>query len=189
MQRVYEAMAENPNLSEKEAMAAVYQTSKGAAQRGTDVHKLIELAENGKIDLRSVPEYQRPYIQAYRSWRLQLQPEIVASEMTVYSDKHHVAGTLDMVCRLGLGSITAIVDVKTGKAEGRLYPEIWLQLAMLRQGYREQHGEVDGVAGLLLKADGVPIWEFRPNVPLAPYLAALELWKWAHPKHKLNWDD
>lgn len=55
------------------------------------------------------------------------EPEVIWSEATVYSRKHHYAGTADLIARMRVGDtvVPVVLDVKTSKA---IYDEVGLQL-------------------------------------------------------------
>jgi hypothetical protein len=65
----------------------------------------------------------------WRQWQGLVQkykPEFIASEFTVWSDKHGYAGTGDWAARIGGALVLA--DTKTGK---KAYPEVGMQLAAI----------------------------------------------------------
>lgn len=63
--QVYQAMMLDPGLSEKEALAAPYRTTKKAANRGTAIHSIAETWKHSKKQIKSVPEKYRGYAQAF----------------------------------------------------------------------------------------------------------------------------
>lgn len=65
-----------------------------------------------------------PLLRQYLDWRETAQAEVLASEFQVWNLEAGYAGTVDLLCRLGDGSV-ALVDLKTGN---KLYGEMALQL-------------------------------------------------------------
>jgi len=177
MKCVYEAMADDPTLSQAEALAAPYRVSGKAKRRGSAVHTIIEFGLES--DLRKIPQDLRGYVRAYRAWQQMFAPTIIEQERTVVSKKYGFAGTLDMIAQWGSESspTLGLIDMKTGKA---IYPEVWLQLSALRQGLREEGLEVNGMGALLLREDGSYGWEFKDIDLLDVWLAAKRIYEWQH---------
>ena len=102
-----------------------------------------------------------PFLDSFRHFLEDFQPEILASEATVYSPKESYAGTLDLIA--GIGGRRILIDYKTGKD---IYADVALQLAayknaeyvLLPDGTSEPMIAVDGAAALHLR-------EFDPAVP------------------------
>lgn len=102
-----------------------------------------------------------PYLQSFRHFLEDLEPEILASEATVYNPAESYAGTLDLIA--GIGGRRFLIDIKTGKD---IYPDVALQLAayryaefvLLPDGTSEPMIQVDGAAGLHLR-------EYDPRRP------------------------
>jgi hypothetical protein len=94
-----------------------------AAQTGTEVHGLAERLNRGE-DLGQVHPDFEPWINQYRNFLEDWQPEFLEVESTVWSDTYGYAGTLDGICRID-GDLL-LWDLKTGKG---VYPEVGLQLS------------------------------------------------------------
>ena len=97
--------------------------TKGAADRGTAIHDLVEKANLGQ-DLGVVHPDFRPDMEKYEDFLKSFNPEFLEVEATVWSDKYGYAGTLDGICRID--DEILIYDLKTGKS---VYSEVALQLA------------------------------------------------------------
>jgi hypothetical protein len=97
---------------------------KAALQRGTAVHKAIELDCKGTLDVSTIDKRVWPYFAQWRMWRKQsgFQPLTVdvdgvfGAELRVWSAMFGYAGTLDLAGRFpGTPNNEIIVpDVKTG---------------------------------------------------------------------------
>jgi hypothetical protein len=178
---VYRAMAINPTLSEQEAMAAPYQISETAKQRGSAVHDIVEAWENtGKV--AGLEGVFSGYAKAFESWIKNNKVELVEHEKTVFSKKHRYAGTLDLLAKLNGNALPHLIDIKTGKKD--LYPEVHLQLsayeqALFETGY-EKNGEkfqtVEGTAALLLMEDGTYKFETGKD-KFKEFLACKKIWE------------
>ncbi len=169
---VYLAMVADPTLSQKEALAAPYQTSKTAMGRGTAVHDIVEAWKNIDKVVGQEGAYQG-YAKAFQKWLGDNRVEIVENERTVISEKHKYAGTLDILAKINSDELPTIVDVKTGKD---LYPEVHLQLSAYREALKEQGIETEGTAALLLKEDGTYKYETGSN-KFEAFLAAKTLYE------------
>lgn len=102
-----------------------------------------------------------PYLESFRHFLEDFEPEFLASEATVYSPAESYAGTLDAIVRIG-GRVL-LLDYKTGKD---IYPDVALQLAayanaefvLLPDGSSEPMFAIDGAAALHLR-------EYDPSIP------------------------
>lgn len=184
---VYYALAKNPGLSERDALAAPYSTSKTAADRGTTIHSIVEAYTVGNT-VETIPEFQ-PYVDALYKWGNEYKPEFLEREKTVYSFKYGYAGTLDALIKVN-GRIT-LLDIKTGKY---LYPEVSLQLSAYKNALFEQGITVDGMAALLLqtgedgKGTGQYVYQTYED-SFEDFRAAQRLWCWKNKEKctKLNY--
>lgn len=94
------------------------------AQIGTATHLACELDDAGDLDEASVPEEVRPYLDAWRLFRLQNDTVVELSESRVFHSTHRYAGTLDRV--MLVNGERAVVDIKTSAVLGNA---VGLQLA------------------------------------------------------------
>lgn len=177
------AMRESlPNLDPAEAVdllkGAPWRSSGRAANRGTTVHAYLEARLQG-LEPELLEGEALKYRAAAEAWLDRWQPEVVATELTVFDRRY--AGTGDLWCKVD-GEMR-IVDFKTSKA---IYPEAALQLAALA-GARDV---VDGIAPHYLE-DRVSCWVVRigersfsekqvADVPasLRAFRALLDAWEW-----------
>jgi hypothetical protein len=115
------------NMEEADAVDMLKQspwrTSTRAADRGTTVHAYLEARMLGlKPDI--IDGEALRYRDAAEAWLDDWQPEVIATERTVFGPDY--AGTGDLWCRRD--GKTVIVDFKTSKA---IYKEAALQIAAL----------------------------------------------------------
>ena len=143
---VYLAMIKDPTLSEKDALAAPYKTSKKAMSRGSTVHSIIEAFKSTDKRIENIPADYRDYAFAFYDFVQDHQIEILENEKTVMSQKHKIAGTLDMYANLNGKKI--VLDIKTGKD---IYQEATLQLSAYKAMLEEANQIVDQIAVLLLE--------------------------------------
>ncbi|MBC7238508.1 MAG: PD-(D/E)XK nuclease family protein [Chloroflexi bacterium] len=176
-QEVWRAMAANPSLSEREALAAPFQIVDDARARGQTIHSIVEAYKHTRKYIEGIPEKYRGYAQAFYRWTQDHGVEIVEHERTVVSRKYRYAGTLDLLVRLNGGELPIIVDCKTGKD---IYQEAFLQLAAYRQALKEGGQEVAGTAVLLLQEDGSFKYQFSERDCFRPFFACLVLYEWLH---------
>ena len=173
-----------PNLAPEEAVdllkGAPWRSSGRAANRGTTIHAYLEARLHG-LEPEVLEGEAVKYRKAAEAWLDEWQPEVIATELTVF-DKGY-AGTGDLWCKVD--GETRIVDFKTSKA---IYPEAALQLAALwgcrdtADGYAPHHFEM---------SDRVTCWAVRIGErsfsskqvedldrTLSTFTAMLEVWEW-----------
>ncbi len=148
------------------ARYAYKEVSKEATDIGTEVHDLVESYITAYLAGEDFDcgGFSKPIdngYDAFLKWDRGIRPKYIASEMTVHSDTHRYAGTLDCVCKLD-GKLY-IIDFKTSKAH---YPKNAVQLAAYKVAYEEMTGlDVEGVGVLRLdKITGEPDWKDYTNV-------------------------
>lgn len=166
-QQVYYAMAIDPTLSEKDALAAPYTSSKGARDRGTTVHTIVESYKHTKEQLEVVEEF-RPYAKAFYKFVEERKAKIAAQERTIFSQKYKYGGTLDLLVGIDDIDVPLVVDVKTGKD---IYGESFLQTAAYRNALTEEGVKTRGIGTLLLMDNA----EYKFEVETEPINCQLRL--------------
>jgi len=173
-QCVYRAFAANPDLSEKEALAAPWQLSNTSKDRGSTVHSIVESWKQTKEHITTIPDQFKGYAEAFYKFVKTNHVEIQEHEKTVISKVYNFAGTLDVLGKLNNNKKLMIIDVKTGKG---LYPEVELQLSAYRQALKEEGIDAD-IAALLLCEDGTYQFAEYKTDRLDQFLACYTLWRW-----------
>lgn len=145
-----------------------------ASERGTKVHKAVELHLLDDLDELSMDPDIANYFYAYIKFERETGFTPVASEMRVHSKKFNYAGTLDLVGPdpKGLKRI-AIIDIKTS---AQLMPTVGPQLAAYERAWVEETGSKKKHLryGLLLKPDGTyVIHEYTDTTDFSVFLACL----------------
>lgn len=107
-------------LIRHELRAAATAKRDRAAELGTAVH---DVAAAGRA-VEEVDEELRPRLAQYLDWLKVSGASIVGSEFQVWNLTAGYAGTIDLLCQLGDGSVW-LVDLKTGKG---VYPDHNLQV-------------------------------------------------------------
>lgn len=132
-----------------------------AGNRGSVVHKLSELYDNGEevclFNDRGDITYRLSewhMFEKYVAFRRSCKPQVILNEVACVSAKHLMGGTIDRVMRLN--NKLFLVDLKTSNA---IYSHYWLQLAAYRVLLEEKKDiVVDGIGVLWLnsktKTDG-----------------------------------
>lgn len=172
-EEIYHALVANPSLSKEEAMAAPYQKTKDAQNRGITVHSVVEsYKQTGKV-IESIPEQFKGYTEAFYRW-IEDHPsyQIVENEKTVVNKKFHYAGTLDMLIKVE--GKNYIVDIKTNK-DGNIYDEAFLQTSAYQYALREMGIACDGMFILALSETGKYTYR-EADDRMVSFLAALYLW-------------
>lgn len=150
-QQVYQAMVDNPNLTEEEALAYPEKQRRRAMNRGTTVHSVVEAYKRGHApSLESIPKKFHGYVRAFYRFMEAMDIEMLDQEKTIFSQVHRYAGTLDIIAKIK--SKTFVLDVKTGKD---IYPEAFYQTSAYRQAVVEQDRWIDGIGVILLQENGI----------------------------------
>ena len=169
-----ESALENPWQSVQEATSSIYRTKGGAAERGKDVHKIIErLIKGEKVKNTQVT---KGYVEAYEKFKKDMPHRVIASEKLVYSIKYKYAGTLDYILKLKSGDLV-IADFKTGKY---IYDEAGLQLAAYKAALQEMYPDKknpDRTVVIHLKPDAT-YTVIEKLAPLTVFLALKRVWEW-----------
>lgn len=157
-QQVYYAMLKDPTMSEKDALASPYQTSKGAMSRGSTVHSIVEAFKSTEKRIESIPQHIQPYAFAFYDFMTDHKLEMLDQEKTLTDPEHRIAGTLDIYGKLGDKMV--VLDVKTGKD---IYQEAGLQLSAYAHMVRQSGKKVDEIGVILLEtgADGKPTGKYK----------------------------
>jgi hypothetical protein len=148
---------------------ARFETVKGAAIRGTDIHThALALARGQEVD---VPDHLVGHVDAYLRFTEDWRPEELLTEAIVGNRRYRYMGTLDTIAFLADGA-TWLLDWKTS-ASG-IYPENALQLNAYQHAefYLDETGaekplpRIDRLGCVWLRADGydlVPVTQ-SPDV-------------------------
>lgn len=154
-----------------------------AADKGTRVHRRLEKILTGQ-EFKTTPKELKPYIDAFNSWFVEYQPEIIHAELFVSSDRYGYAGTVDLVCFID-GEVW-IVDFKTSKA---IYDEYGLQVRAYGYAYEEYFGMKNKVRTGILQL-GIPTkkgWKFREKKePMNVFLAHKKIFDWELKHHPIK---
>lgn len=112
-----------------------------AAERGTEMHVLIEQYLNGVvIDLSTLPEFQKKAVLSFHQFVIDHDVRPVHTEKVLYSDEYQYAGACDLICTMTWKKqqIRALIDYKSGT---NLYDDYAVQLGMYWQA-AEEHGHI-----------------------------------------------
>ena len=104
-----------------------------AGEKGTQVHNAVErLLKGAELDQQnySLPEWWK--LNTFWSWYKEYKPEVVQTELMVFSRKYKYAGTIDCVYKTKDG--LTLIDFKTS---GSIYDHFPLQVAGYAQAYEE----------------------------------------------------
>jgi len=121
-----------------------------AMNRGSAVHRACHLDVIGELDETGLREDVKPYLVAFRKWRQDEKPVIVASEVPMYDPIHDIAGTADLFIKLPkTPKREDCIDIKSGKwADWHLYQLSGYGIIKYRKDWLRH-----GLAGLYLRDD------------------------------------
>ena len=123
------------------------QIKNDAAIRGTNVHDILKkLARDEKIE---IPKEYENHANQFAKFREHYAPKFIATERTLFSEKHVFATTGDAIATIeGLASKPLAVEYKTSKD---LYPSHFYQAAAEAKLVEENGIEVDGALLVLIR--------------------------------------
>ena len=195
----------NEGIKLEDALKEITKAAKGkpdeimqeALDIGSRVHKIIEFLVKAQIkddtllykshinNLRNERKEVRNCIDAFLKWTDKVHFEPIESELMVYSERFHFAGTLDAVGKIK-GKL-AVIDFKSSKA---FYPEMGLQISAYKKAYEElKHIHIEQMWVLRLgKEDGIfdphKVINYVKN--LKAFKSAYQLWLWKKNQEKEN---
>lgn len=102
---------------------APYRATSSRAGAGSAVHQAID-RHLKQVSGNALADEERGLYEAALAFLSNYEPDVLHSEVTVYSRRHLYAGTADILARIG--GVPTVIDFKTGKA---VYPEYAIQLA------------------------------------------------------------
>jgi hypothetical protein len=145
--------------------------------RGTYVHTACCLLDEDDLEIESLDEVLRPYVEAYAAFKSVARPTWQFVEHRVCDDVHGYAGTLD---RAGIvNGKPLLIDIKTGTVP----PWVALQTAAYRRCL--PGGHTYRRAALHLKADATfNLIELPDRHDEAVFLGALGVVQW---KQRMGW--
>jgi len=133
----------NPKL-EAWRLRVGWQESEGiknaAAERGTKVHKALELIARGEIP--KLPRSLQGYLEQFYSFTRDYAPQYITTERTLFDETHVYATTVDGIAVIkGFSELPVTVEYKTSKA---IYPSHIYQAAAEFHLAQENNIEVGG---------------------------------------------
>lgn len=123
-------------------------------ERGTDVHKTIELYNNDKLDFDTLPDAMGGYLAAWIRFCAEHRVEVEHSELALALSEKGIAGTIDLVGKIdGAGSVLDFKSVSTMARKGKRWWQYQTHLysLMLADVFDE---ECRRPLNLILCADG-----------------------------------
>lgn len=153
-----------------------------AADMGTEVHDLIEQLARGEKIGRVHPDV-KPYIDGWRAFNEEFEPEYLFVEETVWSDTYGYAGSFDAIVKIN--GETIMLDNKTTRSG--VHEEVALQMAAYINA--DHIVNADGTTTPLPAMSGAAVLHLRPEatklIPVAvndelfeAFKALLAVWKY-----------
>ena len=178
--KAWELRLSLPNMEEADAVDVLkgspWRKSSRAADRGTTIHAYLEARMLG-LTPEVVDGEALRYRDAAEAWLDEWQPEVLATELTVFGADY--AGTGDLWCVRD--SKVCLVDFKTSKA---IYSEAAVQLAALATAPLTADGDAPVVEEAWVVRIGEDGFEAKRVVDLddnfAAFRAMLQVWHWSN---------
>lgn len=124
-----------------------------AADKGSKVHDAISMILRGeevridtKIMNKSTEQLEELTLEecdailSFVNWRKEVNPKILAWDVTVFSEKYGYAGSIDLICEID--GVVHIVDFKTSK---QVWPEYHLQVSAYKRPIESAEHPIEGV--------------------------------------------
>jgi hypothetical protein len=161
-----------------------------AGDKGSKVHQAINrLVTGGEIDVRTdtfenprtlqqetLSEHEVLCVQSFCEWFEEERPEIITSEMTVWSEKYRYAGTLDLLCKLKSTGykVVHLIDIKTSL---NIWPSMEIQLSAYRSALMYRNVRM-GILQVGYTRNKKKLWKYTPVAyQLSLFMAAYRIWK------------
>lgn len=141
-----------------------------AADRGTAVHRMVELYNNKLLDIGSLDEELLSYLNSYLSFMNDTRFVVEESEERLYSAAYGYAGTRDLKGRLGV--YRSVIDIKTSVT---LMDSVGPQLAAYQNAKQDN---IQKRYALQLHQDKYKLTEFTGNDDFKVFLACLKIHNW-----------
>lgn len=168
-QIISEAGLSNVNLDDP----AVIQ----AGQFGTAAHKVVELHDRGTLDIATVDDALRPYLEGWYKFRKESGIEILEIEKRLFHPAHWFSGTIDRVVRWH--DKIVILDIKTSV---KFPATVGLQTAAYMALYNADgkgRAKATQRCVVLLKPDSTYLMEkYNNKMDFNIFLSALQLLQW-----------
>lgn len=148
-----------------------------AAERGTAVHKITELDDDGTLDYATLDDELAGYLEGWWRFKEERKPIILDAEVPGFHPKLLYAGTRDR--RLIIGNKAGILDIKSSY---RLMPSTGPQTAAYKEIFNANVPKADQVKhrwGLRLGRDGTyELKEYTDHAgDLNTFLSALNCYR------------
>lgn len=146
---------------------------------GSAVHKATELDDLGDLDEESLDLAIKPYLEAYRKFKIESGFVPLGMEEAVYSKKYGFAGRLDRVGFFGHKSILSLIDYKTGLVDVKT---VGPQTSGYQTGWNEANETKDHIKAryaLKLNKDATyRLIRLDNKMDFQIFLNALNIYKW-----------
>ena len=130
----------------REVVDVAWNATEWHLQRGQANHACYAMLARG-ADFDADPLCE-PWIDGWRKWVNEIQPEIEEAEVRIVSRLYNYVGTMDLLCIID--DKATIVDFKNSVSPLDQY-----QMAAYAQGYKETEGwEIKQVVGVQISGDG-----------------------------------
>lgn len=138
--------------------------------RGTKAHRAIELWDSEDLNEARLDPVLRPYLAAWKRFKLEAGVSIEASEVRLASDTYGFAGTIDKVA--SIGSTKAILDIKTGPVSSWVGLQLAAYHILVNEPARRRY------AVQLNNDSSYRLHEFKDRSDRPVFLAALAIHNW-----------
>lgn len=144
-------------------------------ERGTAVHKAIELHLANDLDERTIDHQIAPFLDSFKEFQKTLEFQGHHSEQFLYSKKYGYAGCADLIVNVGRDKW--LIDVKTNSVPDT----VGKQLAAYKQGLIECGIPITKRFSLCLKRDKFQFREHNESADFQRFLMALKQYKEINP--------
>jgi hypothetical protein len=144
-----------------------------ARQKGTHVHRMVELWATGDLVEETLPDWMKPVFAQWLKFVADTGFELFASENRVFHNTYRYAGTLDLYGKMHRNKYPCYIDIKRSFLAG---PSIGLQLA----AYQEAHGDKLAARFALKLNENGPyrLESFEDKADFGVFLSLLTIHNW-----------
>lgn len=144
-----------------------------AANRGSSVHKILEMFDIGVLPTDDPKQWYTPYLVAWVEFIFKFDVQIIECEKRVFHEKFWFAGTLDRIAEIK--GVPYVLDIKTTAC---IMPSHSIQTSAYALAYKAMFGKTLKRASVYIRPHE---YVFNPNTNKTDesvFLAALQIHNW-----------
>lgn len=153
-----------------------------ALERGRYVHEACDYWERGVLDTDDLDQEIGAYLDSFRDWYREVNPELLSSEEMVWHREEGYAGTLDRI--YSIDSKITLVDIKCGRHSPHYRLQTAAYMAAALPKYKRKKMPITRRGCLMLRPGA---WEWIEHEDMADIdaaIAAARVYRWMRGAHE-----